>query len=240
MTRADLRAPRRMKLGVVVFVAALHVLAVLALIRAFAPDFTGMVADRVISAFTVEVSTPEPSPTPEPKDTERAGAAAPAGKKATPKEVAAPAPKIDIAKLQAPEVAAMGDDVTSGARDRGEDTGAGGQGKGTGSGDGGSGAGAGGGKLEKIAGDINSARDYPRKSRDLRIGDYVIIALTVGTDGRVKACRVHRASRDPEADRITCELATKRFRFRPATDANGNPVESVYGWKQRWFYPGKK
>ena len=94
MTRADLRAPRRMKLGVVVFVAALHVLAVLALIRAFAPDFTGMVADRVISAFTVEVSTPEPSPTPEPKDTERAGAAAPAGKKATPKEVAAPAPKI--------------------------------------------------------------------------------------------------------------------------------------------------
>ncbi|MCB2072218.1 MAG: TonB family protein [Novosphingobium sp.] len=243
MTRADLRAPPRLKLGVVVLVAVLHLLAVLALIRAFAPEFTGMVADRVVAAFTVEVSSPEPSPTPEPKPAEpdRSGAAAPAAKKATPKEVAAPEPKIDIAQLDAPKVAATGDDVSSGARDRGEGTGAGGQGAGTGSGDSGTGQGAGGGsKVEKIAGDINSARDYPRESRDLRIGDYVIVALTVGTDGRVKSCRVHRASRDPEADRITCELATKRFRFRPATDANGNPVESVYGWKQRWFYPGKK
>jgi len=243
MTRADLRAPRRMKLGAVVLVAALHVLAVVALIRAFAPEFTGIVADRVIAAFTVEVSSPEPSPTPTPKprDPEQSGAAAPAGKKAVPKEVAAPVPKMDISKPQAPEVAASGDDVTSGARDRGEGTGAGGQGSGTGSGDSGSGQGAGGGsKAEKIAGDINSAKDYPRESRDLRIGDYVIVALTIGTDGRVKACRVHRPSRDPEADRITCELATRRFRFRPATDGNGNPVESVYGWKQRWFYPGKK
>ena len=48
----------------------------------------------------------------------------------------------------------------------------------------------------KIAGDINSTRDYPAKTRELRLGDHVVVALRVGTDGRVKACRVVRASRD--------------------------------------------
>ena len=237
MTRADLTAPRRMKLGVVVLVAGLHVLAVLALVRAFAPDFTAMVAHEVVAAFTVEVSSPPPSPAPapEPREPEQSGKAAPPGKKAVPKEVAAPKPEIRISEIKAPEVAATGDDVTSGARDQGEGTGASGQGLGTGAG--GSGQGAGGGQAVKIAGEINSARDYPRESRDLRIGDYVIVVLRVGTDGRVKTCRVHRPSRDPEANRITCQLAIERFRFRPATDANGNPVESDFGWKQRWFYP---
>ena len=242
MTRADLTAPRRMKLGVVVLVAGLHVLVVLALVRAFAPDFTHMVADRVVAAFTVEVSSPppspSPSPSPEPKEPEKSGKAAPPGKKAVPKEVAAPKPELRISEKEAPEAASTGDDVRSGARDQGEGTGAAGQGLGTGAG--GSGQGAGGGKAVKIAGEINSARDYPRESRDMRIGDYVIVVLRVGTDGRVKDCRVHRPSRDPEANRITCRLATERFRFRPATDAGGNPLESDFGWKQRWFYPGEK
>jgi protein TonB len=116
-------------------------------------------------------------------------------------------------------------------------TGAAGAGTGTGSGAGGNGQGGGGGSAAvKIAGDINSARDYPIASRDLRIGDHVVIALTVGTDGRPSACRVVRASRDPEADAITCRLAMARFRFRPATDAAGQPVIATYGWQQRWFY----
>jgi hypothetical protein len=61
-------------------------------------------------------------------------------------------------------------------------------GNGTGSGNGGQGQGGGGAvtKAVKIAGDINSARDYPRETRDQHIGDSVTVALTVGTDGRVK------------------------------------------------------
>ena len=100
--------------------------------------------------------------------------------------------------------------------------------------------GGGAGKAVKIAGDINSARDYPPATREQRLGDYVIVALTVGTDGRVSNCRIHRPSKDPQSDQITCRLATERFRFRPATDAAGNPVESVYGWRQRWFAPSEK
>ena len=52
----DLTAPRRVKLGVIVLVTLLHLIAILALIRAFAPDFT---------AQAVETS-PRPSPSPSP------------------------------------------------------------------------------------------------------------------------------------------------------------------------------
>jgi protein TonB len=237
MSRADLSPPRRTRLGVVLLVAALHVAVVLALIRAFAPSFSAQVVDRVTAVFTVEVSPPDPPPPAQ--QPEPAGAAGEAGRKAVPRPVMLPKPPIVIAKpAPAPPIAGKGPDVSAGARDSGSGTGAGGQGSGTGSGSGGGGTGGGkASKSAKIAGDINTARDYPKKSRALRLGDYVIVALTVGTDGRVKACRVHRPSRDGEADAITCRLATDRFRFRPASDVNGNPVESTYGWKQQWFDP---
>lgn len=218
-------------------VALLHLVVVLALIRAFAPDLTGRVVESAVSVFTVAVTAPPPQPSLAPVRPKPEGAAGDAGRKAVPKEAAAPRPKVAIAENAAPPAASKGDQVTSGARETGAGAGAGGEGSGTGSGRGGQGQGGGGAsKAVKIAGDINSARDYPRETEELRIGDYVIVALTVGTDGRVRDCRIHRASRDAEADRITCRLATRRFRFRPATDASGNPVESVYGWQQRWFY----
>ena len=65
-----------------------------------------------------------------------------------------------------------------------------------------------------------------------------MVYLTVGTDGRARHCRVQKASPDPEADAIVCRMADARFRFRAATNANGDPVESTYGWRQRWFVPG--
>lgn len=237
-----------MNLGVLALVALIHVAAVIALVRAFAPGITETVAREVVAAFTVTVTTPPPTPpAPTPavqaRAPEQAGAAGAEGRKATPREVAAPVPRIVLAPQPAPPVAGQGSAMTSGARDQGTGSGAGGQGSGTGSGAGGSGPGGGGGvpaKAVKIAGEINSARDYPRASRELRLGDYVTVALTVGTDGRVKACRVHRASRDAEADQITCRLATDRFRFRPATDAAGTPVQSTYGWQQRWYDPRDK
>jgi protein TonB len=239
MTDADLSAPKPARLGVAVVVILLHIAAIAALIRAFAPDLTQRVAEEVIAAFTVTVTTPPP-PKPEPKAPEPEGAAAPAGAKATPREVTAPRPKVAVAKDAAPPVASTGSANSAGARDRGDGTGAGGAGSGTGAGGSGSGTGAGGAtRAEKIAGDINSRKDYPRRSEDARIGTEVIIHLTVGTDGRARNCRVHKPGGDPESDQITCRLAVERFRFRPATDAAGRPVESTYGWRQRWFYPGK-
>ena len=42
-------------------------------------------------------------------------------------------------------------------------------------------------------------------------------------------------SPDPEADAITCRLATERFVFRPRLDDAGNPAVGIFRWRQRWF-----
>lgn len=232
---ADLSAPRGTRLGVIVLVALLHVAALLGLIRAFAPDFTAQVTKTVLSTFSVTVVTPPPAPAPS-KEPERAGAAAEAGKKAVAREVKADKPKVELAKTPAPKAASTGIANSSGAKDAGTGTGAGGQGAGTGSGTGGNGSGGGlTRKVEKIAGAINSAKDYPRDTRELRKDDYVIVAITVSAEGKPTACRIVRPSKDAQANAITCTLAMQRFRFKPATDVQGNPVASTYGWRQRWY-----
>jgi len=240
MTEADLTAPRRVRLRAASLAVALHLIAVAVLIRAFAPELGATILSPATQSFDIVIRAPKPraEPEPTPSAPRAQDEAAPAGKKAEPRAVAAPRPTIVLAPTVAPPVAGSGAADTAGAQDTGEGTGAGGQGIGTGAGSGGAGSGGGGAaKAVKIAGDIVSARDYPRATRELRLGSAVTIALTVSTDGRVSQCRVVGPSRDPEADHITCRLATERFRFRPALDDAGRPVTTVYGWQQRWFTP---
>jgi protein TonB len=237
-------APRRKpRWGLLLLVGLFHLAAFAGLLRAFAPDLSQAVLDRATSLITVTVTAPpDPPPAPEPEiapqpapaDEGAAGAEAP---EAVAREVAAPPVPLPRPSV-APRAASTGTANQSGAGDRGAGTGAGGPGDGTGSGR--AGQGQGGQPVtrpEKIAGDINDARDYPVPpgGREARRGSQVIVHMTVGTDGRARDCRVVEPSRDPEADRITCRLAEDRFRFRPATDAAGKPVEAVYGWRQRWF-----
>ncbi|MFZ1741465.1 MAG: energy transducer TonB, partial [Pontixanthobacter sp.] len=111
-------------------------------------------------------------------------------------------------------------------------------GEGTGSGRGGDGmGGAAATKAVKISGDISRASDYPIPDggREVRIGTSVSIAITVGADGLPKSCRVFKPGPFPETNARTCELAMARFRFKPATNRNGEPVQSVFGWKQDFF-----
>lgn len=235
---AKLKPTRRTRAATLVVVALLHVLAGIAIVQAFAPDLTAAVADRARSVLTVTISSPEPTPNPPPnaEALPDEGAAAEAGRRARPKEVAAPKQRIPVDRPPAARASSAGKEFDSGATDSGEGTGAAGTGTGTGSGNAGGGMGAGVRKLEKIAGDINSARDYPRETRDRRVGHSVTILLTVGTDGRVTGCRVTDPSPDPTADAITCRLAKERFRFRPAADASGKPIIGRYAWRQRWYY----
>jgi protein TonB len=214
-----------------------HLAALVALARAFAPDFTSAAIRSAKSLVTVTITAPpEPEPEPAPSPQPSEGAAGEEGKKATPREVVAPEAPLPR-PIPAPRASSTGQANTSGARDTGAGTGAGGEGQGTGSGNAGSGSGAGSGTrpLEKIAGDINSARDYPRAGREARRGHDVVIELTVVTDGRESACRVTDPSPDPDADAITCRLASQRFVFRPRLNAQGAPVVGVYRWRQRWF-----
>lgn len=243
MSGADLKPRRQTRVAVVLLVVLLHLALVVVLIRAFAPEFAATTIGSLTRTFDIPLKPPPPdpplpSPMPRSASPQEKGAAGSPGKRAEPRPIAAPQPAVRIATTEAPIIAGSGPDNASGAQDAGAGTGAGGTGEGRGAGGNGSGSGGGGGiaaKPVKIAGDINSARDYPSESRELRLGSQVVVALRVGTDGQVKGCRVLQASPDAEADRITCRLATERFRFKPARDARGNAVEAEYGWRQRWF-----
>lgn len=217
---------------------AFHLIVLWGVIHGFGgvPALTPLI-DDAFTTGTFDVPLDPPKPTPTPTTPEPAGAAAEEGRKSVAKATVAKA-SVPAKKVPAPPVTSTGNDVRSGAAAQGQGTGGGGEGAGTGSGA--SGNGSGGGlarKAEKIAGDIRSTRDYPAASQEQRIGKRVVIVLNVGADGRVTGCKVWRASGVPEADAVTCRLATERFRFRPATDAAGNPVASTYGWEQRWFAP---
>lgn len=235
---ADRSGSGRNRLAAIALAVVLHLAVLWGVLHGFGgvPVLSGSTEDRFVTQ-TFDVPLEKPSPAPSPTAPDPAGAAGAEGKKAVAKPVVAQA-RVPAKPMPAPPVASTGDAATSGAATQGQGTGGGGEGMGTGSGA--SGSGAGGGlarKPEKIAGDIRSTRDYPAASRDARIGKRVVILLSVGSNGRVEDCRVWRASGVPEADAITCRLARERFRFRPATDADGNPVASTYGWEQRWFAP---
>jgi periplasmic protein TonB len=240
MDEAAASARNWQRVGVFALVALIHVAAIFALIRAFAPGAVEAVTRSVLSTFSVTVETPPPPPPAEkPKPAPKAaGAAGAAGKKAVPKEVTAPKPKIAIATKPAPQASSSGTANSSGARDSGSGTGAGGQGSGTGAG--GSGSGQGGGAATKpvhIAGQINNAKDFPVPpgGREARIGKSVTVALTVSPSGRATACRVQAGSGFPESDQIVCRLAIERLRFKPATNAAGDPVTATFYWRQRFF-----
>lgn len=237
---------RRPNWYVALAVFLVHLGGGLLLVRAFSPGFGDnamRMAENSLTTFEVEAQ-PKPTPKIEPQRIEPVkairrdeGEGAPPGKLARPRPESAPSPRVTLTERRAPPTVADGSENDAGASEEGEGTGASGAGQGTGAGSRGIGTGGGGSASPtvKIAGDINSARDYPRAGRQARLGHSVIIDLSVNEEGKVSACRVHRSSPDPDADRITCRLATERFRFRPATDASGQAVPAIYRWQQRWF-----
>lgn len=239
-------ARRRPRWGVAALVLLLHLLLLAGLIRAFRPDIAATAVRAVTQALTVELekepppppaADPSPNPTPS-RSPDKEAASGAAGKMAVPRDVVLPKPPVATRTAPAAPTADKGTSDSAGSTVAGPGVGGAAAGTGAGSGRDGAGRGGGGGGAPtvKIAGDINSARDYPRRTRDLRVGSSVVIDLQVGPDGRVSDCRVVRPSPDPDADRITCDLAARRFRFRPATNASGEPIPATYRWQQRWFY----
>ena len=226
---------RRPRWGTLALVALLHVAALAGLLRVFAPSFPAEMVERAGSLVTVTITAPpdppEPSPEPDP------GAAGEEGRRATPREVAAPEAPLPRPSL-APRTASTGAANTSGARAEGQGTGAGGAGEGTGSGAGGSGQGGGEVTGPSVrSGRIDAARDFPIPpgGRAIREGTSVTVAFTVGVDGRASDCSVVRPGPDPATNARVCPLVIERIRFNPARDAGGNPVPARYGWRQDFF-----
>lgn len=229
---------RKPRWGTLALIVIGHLAAGAALIRAFAPELPAQAIEAVGSLITVTITAP-PDPAPLPTAEPDAGAAGEEGARATPRAASAPSARIAVRPSPAPRAASTGRANESGAREAGSGTGGGGEGSGTGSGRGGSGPGSGATtRPVHISGSIDDARDYPipEGGREARVGRSVVIALTVGTDGRPTACRTYRSSGLSETDQVTCRLAVERLRFRPATDVRGEPVVGTFYWQQRFFF----
>lgn len=225
--------------------AAITALLTAALGYALIAGLSVRLAPAAQSALAIFDLTPPPPPAPpatvQQRDRAplREGAASPPNLKSRATEVAAPVAIVPIAippLLVTADKPAAGNQATSGnAPIAGPGTGSGGIGDGTGSGGSGDGAGGGGGTPpRRIEGRIRNS-DYPRSAGDAGIGGTVSVLFVVAPSGRVTDCEITRSSGDAALDDTTCDLIIKRFRFDPARDRRGRPVESMVEENHSWM-----
>ncbi|HOB13487.1 MAG TPA: energy transducer TonB [Novosphingobium sp.] len=82
-----------------------------------------------------------------------------------------------------------------------------------------------------------TTNDYPTRAlREEREGS-TGFRVTVGPDGRVTGCSVTASSGSDDLDSATCANVTRRARFTPATDGEGNPTSGSYDGRIRWVIP---
>lgn len=232
-------------------VAALHALIGLALIRGlgFVPPAP---KSAELKTFDVAPEPPPPPPVVEPleikapKQKERApepeGAASPPNLRDTPTPIVALPPVIKLevpSPVVAAPIAGLGNRDSAGAAEvPGPGTGSGGVGTGTGSGGSGNGTGGGGGggisrRARWISGGVGDG-DYPRAALRVRAQGTLFLSFVVQPNGRVSGCRITRSSGSAVLDETTCRLITRRFRYRPALDEDGNPVATRIDGEHEW------
>jgi len=80
--------------------------------------------------------------------------------------------------------------------------------------------------------------DYPsRAMREEREGT-TGFRVTIGSDGRVTGCTVTSSSGHSDLDAETCKLISRRARFKPALDRDGNPTTDSYSNRITWRIDG--
>ena len=75
-------------------------------------------------------------------------------------------------------------------------------------------------------------------TRHLRRG-WVGVRFVVQPSGRVTGCSVTRPSGDADLDGTTCRMIERRFRYRPARDASGNPIAETVTTAFEWTPTGR-
>ena len=82
-----------------------------------------------------------------------------------------------------------------------------------------------------------TTNDYPSRAlREEREGT-TGFRVTVSPDGRVSGCTITSSSGHSDLDEATCSNVTRRARFTPATDGEGNPTTGSYSSRVRWVIP---
>ena len=77
--------------------------------------------------------------------------------------------------------------------------------------------------------------DYPPSAVRNEESGTTVATYTVGTDGKVSGCNASGAS--PTLDAETCKLIVRRYKFKPALDSNGSPIEETKTQRIRWVLP---
>jgi protein TonB len=78
-----------------------------------------------------------------------------------------------------------------------------------------------------------SEDDYPPASLRAEEEGRTVISIGISAQGKVDTCSVTTSSGFPKLDEKTCQIAQRRFRFKPALQ-NGTPVASTKTLPIRW------
>ena len=79
--------------------------------------------------------------------------------------------------------------------------------------------------------------DYPSRAlREEREG-VTRFTVTVSAEGRVTNCTVTGSSGTPDLDEAACRAISRRARFNPATNGDGEKVAGTYSNSVRWQIP---
>ena len=82
-----------------------------------------------------------------------------------------------------------------------------------------------------------NTNDYPSRALQQEREGVTRFRVTVGPNGRVTDCQVASSSGHSDLDMATCTNVTRRARFDPALDGNGQPTTGTYAQSIRWQIP---
>lgn len=86
-------------------------------------------------------------------------------------------------------------------------------------------------------GDWATTNDYPSRALNEEREGVTGFRVSVGPDGRVTSCEVTSSSGSPDLDDATCKNVSRRARFNPAMDGEGQPTSGSYTGRIRWQIP---
>lgn len=82
-----------------------------------------------------------------------------------------------------------------------------------------------------------SSDDYPPSALRQEAQGTTAISWDINEQGRVENCRVTSSSGNAALDDAACKAITRRGRYTPAVDQNGNPIRSSQSRRVVWRLP---
>ena len=79
--------------------------------------------------------------------------------------------------------------------------------------------------------------DYPASALRANEEGTSSITWTINTEGRVENCHVTHSSGHSDLDEAACRAITRRGRYTPAKDQNGNPISQTQSRNVVWRIP---